>query len=51
VVAPYTSHNFSDSAAISCWNALVNDFIQAGTAEGLDTSCLQRIQAPVFLIP
>jgi pimeloyl-ACP methyl ester carboxylesterase len=51
VVAPYTSHNFSDSAAISCWNALVSDFIQAGTAEGLDTSCLQRIQAPVFLTP
>ena len=51
LVAPNVSHNFSNYVAVECWHSIVSDFIQAGTTKGLDTSCLQNIRPPTFVVP
>ncbi len=51
VTLPYQGHQQSDMTAIRCYFSILNDFVQTGTAKGLDTSCLQDIQPPVFVVP
>jgi pimeloyl-ACP methyl ester carboxylesterase len=51
VIAPFVSHNWHDPTVSNCWFSLTNDFIQAGSAEGLQTTCLQDIQPPSLWIP
>jgi pimeloyl-ACP methyl ester carboxylesterase len=36
--------------SVGCIPALVTDFIEAGTVEGLDTSCTEEITPPPFFI-
>ena len=51
LVGLYQGHAISDMAEISCWFSIMDEFIQTGSAEGLDTSCMQNVQPPVFLVP
>ena len=51
LVAPYQSHSISDMNLISCWWSIQNDFIQSGSVEELDTSCMQSSKMPTFLVP
>jgi pimeloyl-ACP methyl ester carboxylesterase len=51
VTLPYVSHNFTDQVVANCWVTLMNDFIQAGSAKGLQTSCTQNFQPPSFWAP
>jgi pimeloyl-ACP methyl ester carboxylesterase len=51
LVAPYQGHSFSDMNAISCWFSILNEFIQSGSLDGLNTSCMQNIQPPAFVVP
>jgi pimeloyl-ACP methyl ester carboxylesterase len=45
VVAPNATHN-----SYECLENLVADFIDKGTTEGLDVSCVNQIKRPPFLI-
>jgi pimeloyl-ACP methyl ester carboxylesterase len=51
LVAPYQGHSISDMNAISCWFSILNEFIQSGSVDGLNTSCMQTIQPPAFVVP
>jgi pimeloyl-ACP methyl ester carboxylesterase len=51
LVAHYQAHSISDMNAISCWFSILNEFIQSGSVNGLDTSCIQNIQPPAFVVP
>ena len=51
LVSPYQGHNFSDSATVFCFSSILVEFIRAGTIDALDTSCLQRIPPPSFVVP
>jgi pimeloyl-ACP methyl ester carboxylesterase len=48
---PYQAHQQSNMTAILCYFSILNDFIQNGSAEGLNVSCLQNIQPPAFVTP
>jgi pimeloyl-ACP methyl ester carboxylesterase len=50
LIVPYQSHSISDMNVISCWFSILNEFIQSGSAERLNTSCMQSIQPPPFLV-
>jgi pimeloyl-ACP methyl ester carboxylesterase len=47
VVVRYGSHSFDGLAG--CVENLMAEFIERGSAEGLDTSCVERIRRPPFL--
>jgi pimeloyl-ACP methyl ester carboxylesterase len=49
--APYQGHAISDMNMIRCWWSIQNNFIQTGSVEGLDTSCLQKLSPPKFILP
>jgi hypothetical protein len=51
VFAPFVSHNWHNPVVTDCWFMLMNDFIQAGSADGLQTGCLEDIRPPSFLLP
>ncbi len=46
VVLPYTGHSISDYSAVMCLWSIEDQFIQNGSAAGLDTGCLKTIQPP-----
>jgi len=48
---PYQGHSISDTGSIMCMWSLMDEFIQTGSAEGLDTDCLKKIQPPAFVVP
>ena len=48
---PYQAHQQSDITAINCFFSIMNDFIQTGSAKGLDGNCLQNIRPPNFVVP
>jgi len=48
---PYQAHQQSNMMAIRCFFSIMNDFIQAGSAQELDTSCLQNIRPLDFVVP
>lgn len=48
LVLPYQGHSWSDYSAIQCMWSIQDEFIQSGSAEGLDTTCLKTIPPPVF---
>jgi pimeloyl-ACP methyl ester carboxylesterase len=48
VVMPYQSHNISDYNTGYCLFSLEQQFIQSGSVQGLDASCLANIRPPVF---
>jgi pimeloyl-ACP methyl ester carboxylesterase len=47
VVVPATGHN---AIATGCGMHLVEEFIERGSAEGLDTHCTQSIERPPFFV-
>jgi len=51
LVLPYQGHSTSDYDAIMCMWSIQDQFIQSGSVEGLDTSCLNDIQPPAFMMP
>lgn len=51
LIAPYQGHSISDMTTISCWWSILDEFIQSGSANGLHTECLKRIQPPEFVVP
>jgi pimeloyl-ACP methyl ester carboxylesterase len=52
LVAPYQGHALSDRDAIlNCFFPIMNDFIQSGSVASLDTTCLQNIKPPAFVVP
>jgi hypothetical protein len=51
LIAPYQGHSISDMNAISCWFLILNEFIQSGSVDGLNKSCMQNIQPPSFVVP
>jgi pimeloyl-ACP methyl ester carboxylesterase len=51
LILPYQSHSISNMDAINCWWSIQNDFIQSGSVEGFDTSCLQSLKPPTFVVP
>jgi pimeloyl-ACP methyl ester carboxylesterase len=51
LISPYQGHAISDMNLIRCWWSIQNNFIQTGSVEGLDTSCLQILSPPKFVLP
>jgi pimeloyl-ACP methyl ester carboxylesterase len=48
LVAPNLSHGVS---LHGCAPRLIEKFVRAGNAEGLDARCLERIPRPLFVLP
>lgn len=48
VVEPYQGHWLSDYSEISCRWSIQDQFIQKGSAQGVDVSCMQKISPPTF---
>ena len=48
LVGPYQGHSISNMDEIMCWFSIMDKFINSGSANGLDTSCMQEIQPPIF---
>ncbi len=48
LVAPYQGHNWENSYVTTCYFSVMDQFIQSGSVEGLETNCLQKITAPSF---
>ena len=51
VTLPYQAHQQSDMTVITCYFSILNDFIQTGSAKGLDTSCMDLVRPPTFMLP
>jgi pimeloyl-ACP methyl ester carboxylesterase len=51
LVLPYQGHSTSDYNAIMCMWSIQDQFIQSGSVEGLDASCLKNIQTPTYSTP
>lgn len=51
LVGPFQAHSISDMSQINCWFSILDQFIQSGSVEGLDTSCMQSANPPAFVIP
>jgi pimeloyl-ACP methyl ester carboxylesterase len=51
LVLPYRGHSLSDSESVMCLWSLENQFIQAGSVNGLNTDCLKSIRPPTFILP
>jgi pimeloyl-ACP methyl ester carboxylesterase len=49
LVLPYQAHSLSDWNAIQCLWSIEDEFVQMGSAEGLDTGCLDDIQPARFV--
>jgi pimeloyl-ACP methyl ester carboxylesterase len=47
LTAPFTAHGV---VGTGCGRRLVQDFVERGSAEGLDTSCLRAIKRPPFFL-
>ncbi len=47
IIFPNQSHGFAN---FSCETRLINEFIDAGAAEGLDTSCVAETRRPKFVV-
>ena len=45
------SHDNTGMQGEACFSALIAAFIEAGTAEKLDTSCVSRLRRPDFELP
>ncbi|HEX2081230.1 MAG TPA: alpha/beta hydrolase [Longimicrobium sp.] len=51
VVVPHAGHSYNGMrGAAACMDPIILRFYQQGSARGLDTSCVQRIQRPPFVI-
>jgi pimeloyl-ACP methyl ester carboxylesterase len=48
LVSPYQSHAISGYPTVSCLFTVMDQFIQSGSAQGLDTSCLQSLPPLTF---
>jgi pimeloyl-ACP methyl ester carboxylesterase len=48
VVVPSGGHDYEGLEGVECIGELVGRFVEAGSADGLDTSCVNRIRRPPF---
>jgi pimeloyl-ACP methyl ester carboxylesterase len=51
LIIPDGSHYNDEMQGSDCVNGLIAAFIEAGSAEGLDTSCVARVRRPDFELP
>lgn len=51
VTVPDGAHNLTGIEGAECVPGLIAAFIEAGTADGLDTSCIARMRRPAFELP
>ncbi len=51
VTLPYQAHQQSNMTSIFCMWSIMNGFVQSGSVEGLDTSCMDDIRPPTFVAP
>ena len=49
LVMPYQGHSISDDRAVSCFWSIEDEFIRAGSAQGLHTDCLKTLRPPAFV--
>jgi pimeloyl-ACP methyl ester carboxylesterase len=45
---PWQAHEIDDPAVALCMGRIIRAFVVQGSAEGLDTSCLDALQPPIF---
>jgi len=50
IVVPYGAHDFGDLEGIACLERLLSEFVEIGTAKGLDTSCVKNIRRKGFAL-
>jgi hypothetical protein len=50
VVVPHGAHGFGGLEGIDCVTNLMTEFVQRGTAKGLDTSCVKNVKRKGFLL-
>ncbi len=48
LIGTHQSHSISNMDQIMCWFSILDPFIDSGSVEGLDTSCMKELQAPPF---
>jgi pimeloyl-ACP methyl ester carboxylesterase len=48
LVAPYQGHSVSGFTTVNCYFSVMDQFIQSGSVEGLQTDCLRDITPPPF---
>lgn len=51
VIVPDGAHNLTGMQGADCISGLIAAFIEAGTATGIDTSCIARLRRPEFELP
>jgi pimeloyl-ACP methyl ester carboxylesterase len=51
LVVPHGGHDFGDLEGIGCVVSLLNDFIEKGRTNTLDTSCLANVRRRGFALP
>jgi hypothetical protein len=49
LVVPNGGHSFNNLAG--CVDEIIADFVAKGSADGLDTTCADRIALPAFALP
>ncbi len=48
VVVPYGGHGFNGLEGVDCIDGLMEQTVEQGSVEGLDTSCVQEVRRPPF---
>ncbi len=51
VEVPEGQHSFIGMSGVGCLLSLMRDFLEAGSAESLDATCVDTMRRPAFLIP
>ena len=46
-----SSHNIHTAQNTACLDAIIREFLERGTTEGLDTSCVDELELPPFELP
>jgi pimeloyl-ACP methyl ester carboxylesterase len=50
LVVPGAAHGYSGMQGGECVDSMIVEFVRRGTAQGLDTSCVQRVSPPPFVL-
>ncbi|MBB4636450.1 alpha/beta hydrolase [Longimicrobium terrae] len=50
IVVPRAAHAYHGMPGADCIDPLVVEFIRAGSARGLDTSCIARVRRPAWIV-
>jgi hypothetical protein len=50
LLIPGAAHGYESMQGAQCVDSLIVEFVKRGTSQGLDTSCVQRIRRPPFVL-